>query len=149
MPEAFAEILAYDCRLMNVAAASGGALTLRQWLVHSDEWLSPQAAVLSPAAVIEVAEAIVGADSHYHATIAAGRAGVSILRRGVASGSLNVGRKELVWLDRIETELVSLPEAEAELLQEMRQLHADRFDPLSYGLNSDSEGIRARINRKK
>jgi len=39
----------------------------------------------------------------------------------------------------LDTTLASLPEAEAELLQEMRQLHADRFDPLSYGLNSDIE----------
>jgi methanol---5-hydroxybenzimidazolylcobamide Co-methyltransferase len=138
-PEAFAEILAYDCRLMNAAAAKGGALTLRQWLVDSDEWFSPQAAVLSPSAVVEIAEAIVGADSHYHATIAAGQAAVSILRRGLASGLLKLNRKELVWLDRIDTELRSLPETEAELLQEMRQLHADRFDPLSYGLNCGGE----------
>jgi methanol---5-hydroxybenzimidazolylcobamide Co-methyltransferase len=138
-PEAFAEILAYDCRLMNAAAAKGGALTLRQWLVDSDEWLSPQAAVLSPAAVVEIAEAIAGADSHYHATIAAGQAVVSVLRRGLASGLLKLNRKELVWLDRIETELSSLPDAEAGLLLEMGQLHADRFDPLSYGLNSGSE----------
>lgn len=134
-PEAFAEILGYDCRLMNVATAKGGALTLRDWLVDSDEWLSPQAAVLSPTAVVEVADAIVGADSHYHATIAAGRAALSVLRRGISSGSLNISRKELVWLDRIEMELASLPEDEDALLLEMRLLHEGRFDPSSYGLS--------------
>ncbi len=40
-PEAFTELLAFDCRLMNVAAARGQARVLRDWTVESDEWLSP------------------------------------------------------------------------------------------------------------
>jgi methanol--5-hydroxybenzimidazolylcobamide Co-methyltransferase len=44
-PEAFAELLEYDCRLMNAASASGHAKALRDLLTLSDEWLSPQAAV--------------------------------------------------------------------------------------------------------
>jgi methanol--5-hydroxybenzimidazolylcobamide Co-methyltransferase len=134
-PEAFAEILAYDCRLMNEAASKGGALTLQRWLVDSDEWLSPQAAVLSPAATVEIAQAIVVADSHYHAAIAAGQAALSILRKGLSSGALSLSKKEMTWLDRIEVELASLPQDEAALLQEMRLQHAGIFDPLSYGLN--------------
>jgi hypothetical protein len=31
-PEAFTELLAYDCRLMNTATANGKALELRDWL---------------------------------------------------------------------------------------------------------------------
>ena len=58
-PEAYAETLAYDCRLMNVATARHQALTLRDWLTESDEWLSPQAAILSPQATCRIAEAIV------------------------------------------------------------------------------------------
>ena len=84
-PEVFTELLAYDCRLMNAAAASkGGALQMRDWMTLSDEWLSPQAAVLSPDATIKIAAAIVGADSPYHRTIAAGRAAVEILDEGIA-----------------------------------------------------------------
>src|SRR5271157_2339676 len=60
-PEAYAETLAYDCRLMNVATARNQALTLRDWLTESDEWLSPQAAMLSPRAVCRIANAIVSA----------------------------------------------------------------------------------------
>ena len=51
-PEAYTETLAYDCRLMNVATARGQATTLRDWLTESDEWLSPQAAILSPASCL-------------------------------------------------------------------------------------------------
>ena len=42
-PEAFAELLIYDCRLMNQALERGASLTLRDWLTESDRWLSPQA----------------------------------------------------------------------------------------------------------
>ncbi len=63
-PEVFTELLAYDCRLMNTAAASeGGAMQMRNWMTASDQWLSPQAAVLSPEATIKIATAIVGADT--------------------------------------------------------------------------------------
>ena len=127
-------MLAYDCRLMNTAAISGGALTLRQWLVDSDECLSPQAAVLSPQATFEIATAIVGADSHYHATVSAGLAAVDLLKGCYDAGALSLNRKEVGWLSRIESELQSLPGDEAELLAEMKETHAGVFDPASYGL---------------
>jgi methanol---5-hydroxybenzimidazolylcobamide Co-methyltransferase len=133
-PEVFTEMLAYDCRLMNTAAASGGALTLRQWLIDSDECLSPQATVLSPRATIEIATAIVGADSHYHATVSAGLAAVGVLKKCVDAGTLSLNKKEAGWLSRIESELQSLPGDEAGLLAEMRETHAGVFDPASYGL---------------
>lgn len=134
-PEAFAELLTYDCRLMNAATAKGGALHLRQWLVDSDEWLSPQAAVLSPEATVEIAKDIVSSDSHYHSTIAAGIAAIRILRRGIADGRMRVNAKELSWLDRLERELGEMPRDEHQLLQELRQVHAGVFDVASYGLN--------------
>jgi methanol--5-hydroxybenzimidazolylcobamide Co-methyltransferase len=133
-PEVFTEMLAYDCRLMNTAAASGGALTLRQWLVDSDECLNPQAVLLSPQATIEIAEAIVGADSHYHATVSAGLAAVGLLKRCFDAGALKLNKKEAGWLSRIESELQSLPGDELEVLAEMKATHAGVFNPASYGL---------------
>ena len=81
-PEAFAELLEYDCRLMNAASANGQAKALRDLLTVSDEWLSPQAAVLSPAATIEIASAIVSTTDPYERTVAAGKAAVDILVPG-------------------------------------------------------------------
>jgi methanol--5-hydroxybenzimidazolylcobamide Co-methyltransferase len=133
-PEAFTEMLAYDCRLMNTAAASGGAATLQQWLVDSDERLSPQAVVLSPRATIRIATAIAEADSHYHAALNAGLAAVDLLREAVAAGKLELNKKEAGWLSRIESDLQALPQEEDSLLDEMRELHAGVFDPASYGL---------------
>ena len=96
----FRELLAYDCRLMNVAASQGHGLLLRDWLSASDEDLSPQAAVLSPAATYRIAEAIVNADTQYQRTIAAGIAAVCELRERAGIGRLKLSAKEKQWLDR-------------------------------------------------
>jgi methanol--5-hydroxybenzimidazolylcobamide Co-methyltransferase len=133
-PEAYAESLAYDCRLMNVAADRGQALLLRDWLVESDETLSPQAAVLSPSAVIEIASAIVHADGDYARVVAGGLTAVGILKRAVSAGRLRLSVKEAQWLDRIEAELRTLPSSEDDLLREMSEKYGDLFDRASYGM---------------
>jgi methanol--5-hydroxybenzimidazolylcobamide Co-methyltransferase len=133
-PEAFTETLAYDCRLMNVAADKGEALRLRDWLTESDEWLSPQAAVLSPEATMTIARAIASEKDHYGQTIAAGLAAVGVLRAGIQRKQLTLRVKEAQWLDRIEKELESLAAAETELMEEMTGQHGTEFDRSSYGL---------------
>ena len=134
-PEAYTELLAYDCRLMNTAAASeGGALRLRNWMTASDEWLSPQAAVLSPEATIRIATAIVGADTPYHRTIAAGRAAVEILKDGAAREQLRLSRKEQQWLTRIDEALGAFPADEAALVRDMDEQYGGLYDKASYDL---------------
>ncbi len=133
-PEAFTELLIYDCRLMNAAARSGGALALREWLAESDRWLSPQAAVLSVEATYRIAEAVVSCRDSYSRTVAAGREAVRTVREGIESGRLQVAARERTWLNRIEETLGELPEDEDELLAEMREQYVDRFDPTGYGL---------------
>jgi methanol--5-hydroxybenzimidazolylcobamide Co-methyltransferase len=134
-PEAFTELLAYDCRLMNAAAASeGGALQMRNWMTASDEWLSPQAAVLSPQATIRIATAIVGADTPYHRTAAAGRAAVDILKEGIAQERLHLSRKEEQWLTRIDEALNALPENEDTLIDELEAQYGSLYDKASYGM---------------
>lgn len=109
-------------------------MTLRNWMVASDEWLSPQAAVLSPDATIEIAKAIVGASGDYSRTVAAGRAALKILRGGLSDKRLHLNKKECQWLDRIEREFDALPVDEWTLLDEMRETYSDLFDARSYGL---------------
>ena len=134
-PEVFTELLAYDCRLMNTAAASeGGALQMRHWMTASDEWLSPQAAVLSPDATIRIATAIVNADSPYHQTIAAGRAAVEILNSGIAQSKLCLSRREQQWLSRIDDALNALPENEETLMDDLNDQYGSLYDKSSYGL---------------
>ena len=133
-PEAFAELLAYDCRLMNQALAQGGGRTLRDWLTASDRWLSPQAAVLSPEATWEIAQAIVAEQSDYRRTAAAGQTAVRLLQEGVAAGHLVLADTERKWLDRLATGLAGLPDTEEDLLAEMQDTYGYLYRPASYGL---------------
>jgi len=134
-PEVFTELLSYDCRLMNTAAASaGGALQMRDWMTDSDEWLSPQAAVLSPDATIRIASAIVAADTPYTRTIAAGRAAVDLLKDGIGKGKLHISRKEQQWLTRIDDALDALPKDGETLMQELETQYGGLYDKASYGL---------------
>jgi methanol--5-hydroxybenzimidazolylcobamide Co-methyltransferase len=134
-PEAYTELLAYDCRLMNTAAASkGGALQLRNWMTASDQWLSPQAAVLSPEATFKIASAIVAADTPYHRTMAAGRAAVEILKEGIAREQLHISRKEQQWLTRMDETLNDLPDDEVKLASDLEEQYGSLYDKASYGL---------------
>jgi methanol--5-hydroxybenzimidazolylcobamide Co-methyltransferase len=133
-PAAYTELLAYDCRLMNVAARRGRAAELRDWLSESDEDLSPQAAVLTPAATMRIAQAIVGAGSDYQRSVAAGQAAVDELRDRLARGSLHLPPKELEYLRRIEDVLANLPADEDALSREMSEQYGHRFDPESYAM---------------
>ncbi|MGC8641093.1 MAG: methyltransferase MtaB domain-containing protein [Isosphaeraceae bacterium] len=133
-PEAYAETLAYDCRLMNVATARGEASRLRDWLTESDQWLSPQAAILSPSAVHRIANAVISTPDTYRRTVAAGQAAIAILRDGETVGSLKLAPKEQNWLRRIGDELDSLPDTEAALIDEMTELYGEFFSAESYGL---------------
>ncbi len=133
-PEAFTEMLAYDCRLMNTAAHRGGARMLRDWLTESDEWKSPQAAVLSPKATIRIAEAIVAEENPYHQTLGAARVAVTILREGIDAKKWTPAPKENQWLGRIEKTLGEMPRSEGDLFTEMRETYGAMFDPASYGL---------------
>jgi methanol--5-hydroxybenzimidazolylcobamide Co-methyltransferase len=120
---------------MNTAAAGkGGALQMRNWMTESDEWLSPQAAVLSPEATIKIATAIVGADTPYHRTIAAGRAAVEILNDGIAQQKLHLSRKEQQWLTRIDEALDAFPMDEKVLMRDLEAQYGSLYDRTSYGL---------------
>jgi hypothetical protein len=107
---------------------------MRNWMTASDEWLSPQAAVLSPEATIKIATAIVGADTPYHRTIAAGRAAVEILNDGIAQGRLRISRKEQQWLTRICDALEAFPADEMTLLHDLDAQYGSLYDKASYGL---------------
>lgn len=132
-PEAYTELLAYDCRLMNTAAANGQALLLRDWLCSSDEDFSPQAAVLSIPATFHIAKAIMEADTPYSRTVAVGLAAVCELRGRIRAGRLKLSSKEKQWLERIERQLDELPADEEELGSRVCERYEGVFAEASYG----------------
>jgi methanol---5-hydroxybenzimidazolylcobamide Co-methyltransferase len=133
-PEAYLESLAYDCRVMNQALRSGRETEYRDMLVESDVHLSPQALVLSPESTIRIAEAIVGEKTPYRSTCAAAREAALLIRDAVHEDRLVLPKRELQWLDKIESALDSVPDAEEELISSMTGSYASLFTPSSYGL---------------
>jgi len=138
-PEAFLEILAYDCRLMNQATVRGKSAALRDLLVGSDELRSPQALVLGPDATFRIAKAIVAEADDYRRTLAAGRVALELIReasgQGFHGGRLVLSPQEERWLQRIERELSDMPDDPEGLRAEMAEKYGDLFDPASYGLD--------------
>ncbi len=133
-PQAFTESLIYDCRLMNEALARGEERALRDLLVDSDQYLSPQALVISPQASVAIARAIVAAPSDYQRCIAAAQTAVELIREAVAGEKLRLPPVEVRWLGRIESALAALPGDEGHLLEETAADYAQLYDRASYGL---------------
>jgi methanol--5-hydroxybenzimidazolylcobamide Co-methyltransferase len=133
-PEAYLELLAYDCRLFNKAIESGTEGAYQKLLVESDVHLSPQALVLSPESTIRLASAIVQQSTHYRKTVAAAREAVRIIHDAVARDELRINSLEREWLARIERPLEGLPEDEEKLIGEAIEKYGHLFAPESYGL---------------
>ena len=133
-PEAFLELLAYDCRLFNEAIRQDMVLGYRKMLVDSDVALSPQALILSPDSTLEIARAIVAHRQPYAQTVAAARAAVGIITRASADKAITLPARELSWLKKINVALDELPDNEETLLIEMADTYAHRFSPSSYSL---------------
>jgi methanol--5-hydroxybenzimidazolylcobamide Co-methyltransferase len=132
-PEAFLELLAYDCRLFNKAIEKDGGRQYRSLLVESDVSLSPQALILSPESTIRIARAIVAEQTPYQRTVAAARCAVEIMREA-ATQPLQLSKRELSWLDKIESAITGMPVDEEELLEEMKETYGHLYTESSYGL---------------
>ncbi len=117
-PTVSLEQLVYATRLMNVAASKGrqAALTLRDWWSESDANLDPQAYVLRPDVVLDLAAQIISEPTPYLRTRRAAQAALERLRRAAAEGELSFSKLETRWLDRLSRTADSLPEDEAELI---------------------------------
>lgn len=133
-PEAFLELLAYDCRLFNEATRQKKGMEYRSLLVQSDIGLSPQALVLSPEATIAIARAIVGEADPYRQTVAAARVAAGLIGDAHRGGTLPLAAREVEWLGKIGQALDAMPDGEGELVGEMADTYGHRFTPGSYGL---------------
>lgn len=132
-PEVFTEVLAYDCRLMNEALASGNQDILQSLMIDSDVRKSVHALIISPESSVAVADAIVGEESDFDRTGAAGRTACTIIRTAHESGAIGLPEREIKWLDRIEKALTDF-DSEARVLDEAMPNYADHVLAEEYGL---------------
>jgi methanol--5-hydroxybenzimidazolylcobamide Co-methyltransferase len=133
-PEAYLELLAYDCRLFDKALQSGTERAYQDLLVESDIHISPQAFVLSPESTFRIASAIVRESTHYAMTLAAAREAALLLREAADQEELEVNPREKEWLERITRELDDLPADEHTIMELMQDRYGHLFSAESYGL---------------
>jgi len=117
-PAVSVEQLAYAARMLNCASARGraAALNLRDCLVESDARLDPQAWVLRPDVVIDIAGQIVAEPTPYRRVRRAAQAALAALRAAHAGGKLMIPDTELGWLERLSRQADQLPEEENEFI---------------------------------
>ncbi|NLN19718.1 MAG: methanol--corrinoid methyltransferase [Firmicutes bacterium] len=138
-PTVSLEQLVYATRLMNVALSKGAesVLLLRDWFTESDARFDPQAYVLRPDVVIELAKEIVAAPTPYLRTRQAALATLACLRNAAASGHLDINEPERAWLDRLSRQADTLPDDEGTLIGEISPtLDRGKVRLDQYGLNA-------------
>jgi methanol--5-hydroxybenzimidazolylcobamide Co-methyltransferase len=134
-PAVFAEVLIYDCRLMNTALVRDAGPLFRDMLVQSDRYVDPQALVLAPEVMYEAARRIleVGPDV-YGQTVAMAQLGVEVLREAVDAERLKLDRREARWLDRIEAAVDALPDDADALRARLAPHYQELYLPEEYDL---------------
>lgn len=132
------EQLAYDCRLLNTAAASSpaDARRLRDWLTESDAARDPQAYVLRPDVVLRLSREIMKEQTPFLRTRRAVLATLEEIASAHRRGELALSARELNWLENLRRQADALPESEETLLQAMMATNdPPRFLPAQYGLS--------------
>lgn len=133
-PEAFLELLAYDCRLFNRASEAGDALRLRDWMVESDVPTSVEALMLDPAVVIELARGIAEETTDYARTVRAVRTALDAIHKAVNAGRVKVADRDETWLEQLSAAAEGLPEREEDALAAIAEEHGSLYNPAAYGL---------------
>lgn len=129
------EQLIYDCRLMNEATNKGMALQFRDLLVDSDAKLDPQAYVLRPDVVFDISKELVKTQDPFMRTKIGAQLAVQKLKKAIENKEVQVEKRELGWLDIMESKIEDIPDNELEFYNEIKdELDMDKFLPKEYGL---------------
>jgi methanol--5-hydroxybenzimidazolylcobamide Co-methyltransferase len=136
-PTAYYEQLEYDTRLMNQAIKEGktSVLNLQRLMVNSDIYHDPQALVLAPEMVIQIAGEIVKGENYIDAAVKGALKGLDIIEEAVNSDKLKLEDRETIWIGSLRNEIESIPANESEFVEEtISQIGTTKFIPSEYGL---------------
>lgn len=133
-PEAFMELLTYDCRLYNTALDEGNALMMRNMLVKSDIPHSVEALMLEPKVVIEIAQSIVKNKGGYNQTKASVQTAFTAIENALQQNVLSISNIEREWMDKLKKAIDSMADSEEEALDYLKTMYGDVFKPEAYGL---------------
>ncbi len=113
-PEVFLEILHYDTRLMNIAIANGLHYCLRDLMINSDKFSNPQAFVLSPDIVFEIAEVIVKEKDTLSRTVASGIKALELMH---GNEKLNLSKGERRFIEMAKRKLEEIYSSPAQKVE--------------------------------
>lgn len=136
-PTVYMEQLIYDVRMFNTASrkSKSAALTLQDLLIESDSHHDPQAFILAPENVIEIAKEIVAGKNYLDSAKRATLRGLELIESAIKNDSLVVVEREKIWVDRIREEIHSIPDNEDQFIAEMLPLvDESKYLKSEYGL---------------
>jgi methanol--5-hydroxybenzimidazolylcobamide Co-methyltransferase len=136
-PVVYMEQLQYDVRLFNQAIKEGkeSMIVLQRMLVDSDIFFDPQAFVLAPGVVIEIAKEIVRGDSYINATKRGCLKGIELIEEAIRTGGLMDDVKESAWITMLKDDIVSIPDDEGRFVEEiMPTIDSYKINLTEYGL---------------
>jgi len=136
-PTVSLEQLVYDCRLMNKAAEKGpeSAIWMRNLMADSDSKYDPQAYILRPDVVLDIASEIVKEGDYIDKAQRAALYTIGRLRGAIGKGELAVDKREEMWLDIMQQQLETIPDDHDRFAAEMVQANeGDRFVPAKYDM---------------
>ncbi len=133
-PEAFMELLEYDCRLYNTALDSGNGIMMRDMLVKSDVSHSVEALMLDPKVVIDIAQSIVNETGGYAQTKAAVVTAFNAIENALIKNTLTLSDTEKEWIEKMRTAISSFANTEDEAIEYLQMMYGEYFKLESYGL---------------
>lgn len=127
------EQLVYDCRLMNQATEQGHATLLRDLHADSDSYLDPQAYVLRPDVVLEIAQELVKVDGYYPRAKKAAQLALAHISKGHEIGELRLNDKETMWLDQLSEKVDTLSDDTSTFIESVID-DCEKLDPKKYDM---------------
>jgi methanol--5-hydroxybenzimidazolylcobamide Co-methyltransferase len=120
-PVVYMEQLQYDVRLFNQASKEGreSVLMLQRLLTNSDIGYDPQAFILAPHNVIEIAKEIVKGANYVDAAKLGCLKGIELIENAIESGTLLKDERETVWIAKLREDVSSIPNNESDFVEEM------------------------------
>ena len=120
---------------MNTATKKGFRREFRDLLAESDAPLDPQAYVLKPQVVFDIAGELVKAENSFEMTKLGAKLALDKITEAVNSGEVYVEEREKKWLDIIGNQIEDIADDELEFYDDMQdELDMDKFIPAEYGL---------------
>jgi len=126
-PEVFLEILHYDTKLMNMAIVDGVQYCLRDLMIKSDRLLNPQAFVLSPDVVCEVAEVIVRERDELSRAVASAIKAVELMQ---GERKLNLSRGEIRFMEMARRKLEEIYSSPNEKVEKALEQYEGKVEKL-------------------